>query len=314
MSLKNEILELFLASPDVYISGEELALKFNKSRAAVWKAVKALQNEGFDIKAVTNKGYCFGGANDVLSKASLERGLDFSCEVHFFESIDSTNNQAKRIVNEGNANNLLVVADTQTAGRGRQGKSFYSPAKTGIYMTLAFHPMTEMENAVTATTATAVAVCRAIERLCDKNPMIKWVNDVFVDDKKICGILTEAITDFETQTVTSLIVGVGMNISTVDFPKDIENASSLNADIKRADLICTIANEINKINNSDYSEFMDYYRAHSMIIGKEISVIKNGEMRCAKAISIDDKGGLEIELENGQRDVLRSGEITIRAK
>lgn len=312
MSLKSEILELFLVNPSIFISGEELALKFNKSRAAVWKAVKALQAEGYEIKAVTNKGYCFGDDNDVLNKDTLELGLDFSCEVHFFDSIDSTNNQAKRIVNEGNNKTLLVVADMQTAGRGRQGKSFYSPAKTGIYMTLALHPMVEMENAVTATTAASVAVCRAIESLTDKTPQIKWVNDVYVDDKKICGILTEAITDFETQTVTSLIIGIGANIKTTDFPDDVDNATSLDAPVKRADLICAIANELNKINNSPYSEFIEYYREHSLIIGKDINVIKGDRTQRARALGIDDKGGLEIEYQNGEKAVLRSGEVSIR--
>lgn len=313
MSLKNEILELLSANPNTYISGEDLAVKFNKSRAAVWKAVKALQADGFDIKAVTNKGYCFDGDNDVLNKSGIEGALDFPCEVFCYDSIDSTNNQAKRLVSEGNTSTLLVVADTQTAGRGRQGKSFYSPAKTGIYMTLVLHPMTEMENAVTATTAAAVAVCRAIESLTDKHPQIKWVNDVYIADKKICGILTEAVTDFETQTVTSLIIGIGTNIKTDIFPADVKNASSLNAEVKRRDLICAIANELNRINSSPYSDFIEYYREHSMITGRDINVIKNGECIRARAVAIDDRGGLEVVFENGEKAVLRSGEITIRA-
>ncbi len=314
MSLKNDILELFTAKPGEYISGEELAEKFNKSRAAVWKAVQSLKNEGYQIDAVTNKGYCFADYNDVLNESIIEKELDFPCEVRYYDSIDSTNNQAKRLVNENNSNTLLVVADTQTAGRGRQGKSFYSPAKTGIYMTLAFHPMTELENAVSATSAAAVAVCRAVERLTDKKPGIKWVNDVYLDDRKICGILTEAVTDFETRTVTSLIVGIGTNIKTDVFPEEVKNAASLDAEIKRAELIAAIANELNKINCSPYSEFIDYYREHSVIIGKNIVFIKNGESKCAKAVGIDDRGGLEIVCENGEKMTLCSGDVTIRAK
>lgn len=314
MSLKNDILFELIRKND-YISGEELADKFGKSRAAVWKAVKALQKEGCKISAVTNKGYLLCSDGDILNEASIKAHLKSNAAVAFYEETDSTNNQAKRIINETAAEgSLLIAAARQTAGRGRQGKSFYSPEGTGIYMSLVIHPERSLRNAVTATTAAAVAVCRAIEALTDIKPEIKWVNDVYVNGKKICGILTEAVTDFETQTVSSIIIGIGVNITTADFPQSVENAGALNVRLNRAQLIAKIADELIKIAFSNYSEFIDYYRTHSMIIGKQIYFIENGIKTDAAALEIDEEGGLTVKTADGKIKTLRSGEITIRRK
>ena len=207
---------------------------------------------------------------------------------------------------------MLVVGGEQTEGRGRQGKSFYSPAKTGVYLSLVIHPMSRLQDAVTATTAAAVAVCRAVEDLTDKKPGIKWVNDVYLEGRKICGILTEAVTDFETQTVTSVVVGIGINVSTESFPDDVENASCLNVNVSRARLIAAVANELNRIVNSSYEDYIDYYRSRSIIIGEDIDVVINGEHTYARALGIDNQGGLEIQLSDGTLTTLHSGEITIR--
>lgn len=313
MSLKNDILATLQLKSGEYISGQEFAEKSGKSRAAVWKAVKSLQKEGYVIHAVTNKGYSLTDEGDILNGAKIKNSMKHTIDVIHYAEIDSTNTQAKRLINGGECREaLLVTAERQTAGRGRQGKTFYSPASTGIYLSLVVHPNTILQNAVTATTAASVAVCRAIERLSDIKPQIKWVNDVYVNDKKICGILTEAVSDFELGLVTSVIVGIGINIKTNDFPDDVERAGSLNADIKRADLIGAVADELLDIIGGDYSDFIDYYRSHSMIIGKRINYIENGIITPATAVSIDETGGLVVQTENGDKKTLKSGEISIR--
>lgn len=312
MSTKEDVLRYLIESPDKYVSGEALAQELGKSRAAVWKAIKALKKDGYSVNAVTNRGYRLDEENDILSVQAVQSKLKYDIEVILYPSIDSTNTQAKRLVSENKCNDMLLIAEEQTAGRGRQGKSFYSPPLTGIYFSLVTHPMAPLQNVVTATTAASVAVCRAVEKLTDKKPKIKWVNDVYLDGKKICGILTEAVTDFETQTVTSVIIGIGTNIKTFDFPDGVENASSLGVEIKRADLIAEIANELCKIMLSDCREFIDYYRSHSMIIGEKINFIRDKCVTPATALAIDEQGGLVVELEDGSTTVLRSGEITIR--
>lgn len=312
MSTKNDVLKLLIENSDNFISGQQIAGKLGVSRAAVWKAVKVLQKDGCDINAVTNRGYRLGDGNDIITPQLISSRLKYDIEVICYPSIDSTNNEAKRLISAGKENVFLVTADEQTAGRGRQGKSFYSPPLTGVYMTLVLHPMKPIVSAVSTTTAAAVAVCRAIENLTDKKPEIKWVNDVFLGGKKICGILTEAVTDFETQTATSVVIGIGMNIRTVNFPDDVENAASLNYDIRRSDLIAEIANELCKVADSPACEYMDYYRSHSMLIGHQINFIKNGVVTPATAVAIEQNGGLTVRLENGELLTLTSGEISVR--
>lgn len=312
MSLKNDILSELFKSND-YISGEFIAEKYDKSRAAVWKAVKSLTKEGYSIDAVTNKGYKLFEDKNITSAQSIKSKMKTSADVLYYPSVDSTNNECKRLLAQGKQGVFLVVSDCQTAGRGRQGKAFVSPANTGIYFSLVIRPNTSFKNAVTATTAASVAVCMAVEELTDKKPVIKWVNDVYLDGRKICGILTEAITNFEDGTVESVIVGIGINLKEGAFPKELKDiVGFLDADINKNLLVARVIDNLVKINTGDYKTFIDYYRTHSMVIGQKIRIIKGDEQIEATALAIDQQGGLEVQLENGEKTVLRSGEISIR--
>ncbi len=311
MALKNDVLYALMNTAD-YVSGEALARKFDKSRAAVWKAVKSLIGEGYNIEAVTNKGYRLLEGSRLVSESIIRSLLEDEIDVLHYPCVDSTNNCCKRLLTQGKKGEFLVVADEQSAGRGRQGKSFFSPKLNGIYFTVVLKPYAALQNAVTATTAAAVAVCRAIEALTDKRPKIKWVNDVYLDGKKICGILTEAITSFEENVAESVIVGIGVNITPTDAPQEIENIGFLNTDVDKNQLIAKITNELVKIACSDYKNFIDYYRSHSLVLGQKIKYIHNGRVVPAVAAAIDETGGLEVVLENGEHRILRSGEISIR--
>ncbi len=312
MTLKEFVLKELRENDGKYISGRVLAEKSGKSRAAVWKAVNSLKKDGFSVLAVTNRGYSLDSESDVLTESRIKSKMRHNIKIICLEETDSTNSHAKRIVSDSDGETLLITADRQTAGRGRQGKNFYSPEGTGIYMSLVVHPNALLQNAVSATTAAAVAVCRAIESLSGIRPQIKWVNDVYCEGRKVCGILTEAVSDFELGIVTSVIIGIGINISTSDFPAEAGNAGSLNADIRRADLIAATADELLDTVFGEYSDFIEYYRNHSMLLGKKISFIQNGKVTPATAVAIDEKGGLVVETEDGARQTLRSGEISIR--
>ena len=312
MSLKEELINELSAAEGGWVNGEDFAKSHGVSRAAVWKAVKSIQKDGICVNAVRSKGYSLSENCDILSCAAVKSKMKNKIDVIYYPETDSTNNRAKSLINSGLCRETLIVANKQSAGRGRQGKSFYSPADTGIYMSLIVFPNAPLQSAVSSTTAAAVAVCRAIERLCDVKVQIKWVNDVYAGNEKICGILTEAVTDFETQTVSAVVIGVGINVTTSEFPQDVENAGSLCINVKRSAIAAAVADELLKVFNTPCSDFIEYYRSHSMIIGKNIVFIKNGEKRNARALSIDENGGLEVMLENGGTTVLRSGEITIR--
>lgn len=318
MILKEKILEELENNSDVYISGQTLAEKFGVSRNAVWKAINQIKEDGCKIASVNNKGYRLLSRNEALSKEKITEDMtDLSKKLNLIilKAIDSTNNEAKRMTADGFRGNALIVANEQTKGRGRLGKSFYSPKNTGIYMTFLFSTDVKMSNAIQVTTATAVAVVRAIESLTNVRPTIKWVNDVYIGSKKVCGILTEAVTDFETGLVQSIIIGIGINISTEDFPEQIENiACSLGVNgLSRNKVIAAVSNELLAIcSNFDNKSYIKTYRDHSLILGKSIDFYKNNVKYNAVAVDIDSTGGLIVKLPNGRTEILNSGEITVR--
>lgn len=320
MSLKTDVLQILDDNTDTYLSGQELASTFGVSRNAVWKAINQLKDDGYIIHSVTNKGYCLSGRSDVLSKEKIFSYMSpktaDNMELYLLDTVDSTNNEAKRMIANGLADNALIVANEQTGGRGRLGRSFFSPKNTGAYMTFVFHPDVPIADAVAVTTAASVAVVRAISRLTTLKPQIKWVNDVYLNNKKICGILTEAITDFETGFTHSVIIGIGVNTTTDNFPKEISNtATALNfCGLSRNMLIAAISDEMFAICSdvTRSSTYIEDYRSHSLVIGKKITYYKNNEKYSATAIDIDNDGSLVVKNELGQTEILHSGEITVR--
>jgi BirA family biotin operon repressor/biotin-[acetyl-CoA-carboxylase] ligase len=320
MPLKSDILKELETNRDKYLSGQYLAEKFGVSRNAVWKTINILKTDRYKILSVSNKGYRLADNSDLLSAEGITGYLTAeykNLSVFSYKEVDSTNNEAKRLISSGFDRAALITAESQTAGRGRYGHTFYSPEQTGIYMTVVIHPDIDIFNAVSITTAASVAVVRAIEAITDAKLRIKWVNDIYLDNKKLCGILTEAVTGFESGITQSIIIGIGININTVNFPDDIAGiAVSLNPDgITRNKLIAEIAKNILDISgNLNDKSYLDEYRAHSLVLGKYITFYKNGDANCAKAIAIDDAGGLVVMYDNGVTEVMRSGEISIRLK
>lgn len=231
--------------------------------------------------------------------------------VSHFDVIDSTNLEAKRQVKSGCKLPLVIVAEAQTAGRGRLGRQFYSPNSTGLYMSFAYEPKTDFSDTVTVTSAAAVAVVRAIEELTDLKPKIKWVNDIFVDGKKICGILTEAITG-EKATV---IVGIGVNITTKNFPNEIKDtAASLNVSVDKNDLMLSIVNHLTElIKGLEQRTFLPEYKEKSMVLGREVCFTENGVTKYGIAVDINNDGGLIVKTADGLA-TLSTGEITLRVK
>lgn len=234
-------------------------------------------------------------------------------DVLCYDTIDSTNNEAKRLTQAGAAMPLLVTADEQTAGRGRLGRSFYSPSGTGTYESIVLDAGDNLASMVSITSAAAVSVCRAIERTTGLSPKIKWVNDIYLNGGKVCGILAES---FAVPNGTALVVGVGINVTTESFPPEISDvAASLGERGIREKLIALTAVGIMSLARLKPDEYMEEYRRHSMVIGKEITFGAVGETpKPATALGIDDGGGLIIRLPNGEVKTLCTGEISIRLK
>ena len=224
---------------------------------------------------------------------------------------DSTNNEAKRIIASGEKEPFLVISREQTAGRGRRGKSFFSPKDTGLYMTVCFPIEKNAKDFLYMTSAAAVSVVQEIFSLTGISCRIKWVNDVYLDGKKISGILTEAVTG-EKQYI---IVGIGVNLTTAAFPEDIKYiAGTLDKNLSPALLASGIALRLKDFFDKGASSFMEDYRKFSMVLDEEISYIKNGVTYYGKVTEILDSGALSVLKEDGTKDILDSGEISLRLK
>ena len=318
MQLKIEILKVLEAERGKDVSGQALAERFGVSRNAVWKAVKSLIAEGYEISAGKNRGYALSEDNDVLSAVAIAHAIGHRIKglsIYVHREIDSTNDEAKRNIAAGREGISLIVAESQTAGRGRQGKTFHSPSGAGIYMTLAFPSRLPLTAAVSVTTAAAVAVFRAVRDETGVECDIKWVNDLYLGGKKVAGILTEAISDFEAGEVRHLIVGVGINLYPVAYPAEIADiAAPLNVGkVNRNRLVAAIVDRLLEcLSGLERGAHLDTYRRHSMVIGRNITYLRGGVTTAARAVDIDEDGWLVVEHEDGTRDVLNSGEITVR--
>lgn len=317
MSVKNNVLKLLEENRGSFLSGEKMADSLKVSRTAVWKAMRALQNEGYSIDAVTNKGYMLREDSNMLSKEGIELYLRSGAPLYFFQSTDSTNKRASALALEGACHGTCVIAGHQTAGRGRLGRSFYSPERQGIYLSVILKPDFDISKAVLITAAASVATSRAIQTVCGVHPQIKWVNDLYLDGKKICGILTEAITDFESGQITNIVAGIGINCSCEDFPDEIQGiAGGIPGSYSKNALAAEVVNQLLDIaSNIEARDFIDEYRQSSMVIGKNINVIKTGrEPAAAFAEDIDNNGALIVSYSDGTREALTTGEVSIRLR
>lgn len=323
MSTRTELLKLLMENTGVYLSGQKIGDALQVSRNAVWKAMQQLRSEGYHIESKPSIGYRLKTKSNILTEASVSGSLRFPCDLKVFDTVDSTNNIAKELP----AGDLpvMVIANKQEAGRGRLGRSFASPAGTGLYMTVALRPHFDLSKSLYVTMAAAVAVCRAIEKTAGIKARIKWVNDLFIGGKKVCGILTEAQTNFETGKIDSLIIGIGVNCFPGSFPEELKEivgaVSPQKNSFSRGELAAEIFNELMEVlNDLDSRSFLREYRTKCFVLGKNIllhSAVNSRPVR-ARAIDIDENGGLVVEYMEGRRmrqiDTLTTGEVSIRVE
>ena len=224
-----------LAAQDGFISGELLAERLGVSRSAGWKAVGELRAEGCRIEAAQNRGYALRDPGSRLSAGRIQallRGRAADCRVLVERAVDSTNDELKRRAAAGCPTGTVLVAERQTGGKGRLGRSFYSPPRGGLYMSLLLRPALPASECMAVTACTAVAVAVAAEQICGRRAEIKWVNDIMMDGKKLCGILTEGALSAETGLFDYLVVGIGVNVASAGFPEELrEVATSMFGDV-----------------------------------------------------------------------------------
>lgn len=323
MTTKEKLLELLEANKGIFFSGEEIARKLCVSRAAVWKAVNTLREEGYCIDAVTNKGYCLSESTDILSPQGIRKYLKPAyqgMELTVLPEAASTNALLREKANQGAPEGCTVISNEQTAGRGRCGRKFYSPKETGIYMSLLLRPVHyEPQQAVRLTAVAAVAMCEAIEAVSGETAQIKWVNDIFVRGKKVCGILTEASFGLESGALEYAVLGVGVNVypPREGFPKELESIAGAIFDSARNDGKNRLAGEfLNRFLDCytapERTEYIAAYRSRSLAVGKNVTVYSGNQIRSAYAYGVDDECRLLVRYENGETESLSYGEISIK--
>ena len=322
-NLKENIISILESNKGLFISGEKLANDLNVSRAAVWKVVKSLKNEGYDILSVSNKGYALSKETDILSSKIIKDNMPkYRDKFNFviYKTVESTNIVARGMAMNGADSGTVVIAEEQTSGYGRNGKSFFSPYGTGIYMSIILNLKKEKKifNSSFITTAAAMAVSKSIEEISNENTQIKWVNDVFINGKKVCGILTEGAFSFEDGKLDYAVIGIGINVNFPKngFPEEINNiAVSINKmqnnkDIRNI-LIAKILERMYEyyFNNA---AFYDEYKKRSFLIGKKVSLNIDNEEHIVKVLDIDKTFALVAEFQDGKIDRIVSGSVNHR--
>lgn len=319
--MKYKILEMLEAERGECVSGAVMAAALGVSREAVSKAVNSLKNQGYQIEASAGKGYRLSADCDKLSAVGIRKYLkaDTECDIFIYEETTSTNTIAKQEMRSGKQC-VLVTAERQTQGRGRLGKDFYSPPSSGVYLTVGLRPKESAEKTVFLTVAAAVAAARAIDRLYGIQTQIKWVNDIYYQGKKLCGILTEAEFEVESGGIAYAVVGIGVNIRPPEggFPEELrEKAGALSQfsekKVLRNQLIAELVNQL----NSTYAQleslgFLQEYQRRSCLTGKKVTVLQTGaEPKTAKVLEIDDRARLVVQTDSGEILSLSSGDVSI---
>lgn len=320
MSLKNKVLAVLEENKGKNVSGNDIAKSVGMTRSAVWKAVKQLRSEGYSISAVTNKGYCLSEESDFLNEHSVFQNLstkEIGRKIDVFKTIDSTNSFAKSLAQLGAVHGTTVISEVQTQGRGRMGRSFYSPVGMGVYMSVILRPKLSVEHSLLITSCAAVAVAEAIEKVAGLDCKIKWVNDIYTGEKKLCGILTEASVNIEQGGLDYAIVGIGLNIQNTTFPKNIsdiatsiylETGKNFSRSLIVAEILNSLEAHLDKITDKD---FIEEYRRRSNLIGKRIEITHNDIVTQAECIGIDEICRLLVRYDNGEEKALMSGTIRI---
>ena len=305
-----------------FLSGQELSRRLGISRAAVWKAVETLRREGCDVEARTGLGYrlCPG---DRLDRLSVERYLSALRENwQVLSEVDSTNTACKRLAAEGAADGAVVIADMQTAGRGRRGRSFASPRGKGLYLSALWRPEAAAEALLPVTALAAVAACRAVDRLCDAGLAIKWPNDLVLGSRKLGGILTEMSLEGESGHVEYVIVGIGINCrqQPEDFAPELSDiAVSLDMavaqSVRRAALAAALMEELDRLRREILFRpelWLEEYRRRCLTVGRRVKLVRNGQSTEAEAVAVDGAYGLTVRYDDGTEETLRSGEVSVR--
>lgn len=318
--MHRKVLDVLADNYGVAVSGEKIAEILSVSRNSVWKAVSKLREDGFEIVAVTNAGYKLISIGDNVIPKMINNLLSNGnrLKISFEKTVESTNSRLKELAEQGAEHGTVLIAQRQTGGKGRLGRTFHSP-NGGLYMSILLRPKFLAEESVHITVAAAVAVAKAVESVSEKKAGIKWVNDIYIDSQKLCGILTEAAMDFESGTVNYAIVGIGINVyqSDEELPDEISEIAGYLFDKKPEDNVKTIlaaevlSNFMGFYDKLEKREYIDEYQKRSVLTGCKILFLQGNYKFNGIVEGINDKAELIVRLENNEIKTFSSGEVLI---
>jgi len=322
---REKVLSLLTEAGGAYCSGASMSRALGISRAAVWKAIDALRQEGYEISSVPRRGYRLDCAPDLLSAGELAgalRGCTIGQKVICLDSVDSTNNYAKKLAGEGAPHGTVVLTDHQTGGRGRRGNRFLSPAGKGLYLSVLLRPALPPAEVINLTAWIAVAVCDAVEQVIGERPGIKWTNDLILRSKKLCGILTEMSLEAETGELQYIVAGIGINVSQTeeDFGPEVASLAisleqALGRRVRRAELAAAVIRALDGMMADFPTEkeiYLARYRSNCLTLGREVRLIQKGEERIAFAEAIDDDFALVVRSADNRLETVSAGDVSVR--
>lgn len=324
---RETVLALLRRQEGDFVSGEEISRQLGLSRAAVWKAVDALRRDGYTVEARTGLGYRLAAAPDALTEPEIHRFLPptevVGRKLVCLSQVDSTNTRARELALAGEPEGLVVVADCQTAGRGRMGRSFQSPQGKGIYLTALLRPQLPPERLMIVTALAGVAVCGAVEAVCGLSPGLKWPNDPVLNGKKLCGILTELALEAETGSLQYLVVGIGVNVlqTAEDFSTEVAAiatsvAAELGRPVSRPALAAALIARLDRLRSAlvsgDTEAYLAEYRRRCVNLGKRVRLLTSDGEESGEALDVDRDFGLVVRKDDGTVTTVRSGEVSVR--
>lgn len=324
--MKKRVIEVLKENEGEFISGQKLSEELKVSRTSVWKYMNSLKEEGYNIESISRKGHKLISSPDILTSEEIAQYLNTKIigrDIRYYETIESTNKTAKEIAQQEDKEGTVIISEEQTEGRGRLGRNWISPKGKGIWMSIVIKPNIAPTDASKVTQLTAAAVYSALNEM-GIETQIKWPNDIILNEKKVCGILTEMSS--EMMQINYMVVGIGINVNlnSEDIPEDIrEKATSLKIEIeKKVDRKKLIGKILNKfeyfyelfINESDISEAISICREKSILIGKNIRIIERKQELQREAIDLTENGELVVKDEFGNTSVVISGEVSVRGK
>ena len=317
--IEQKILSVLKSNADKLISGEDIGKRLGVSRVSISKNIAKLRKYGYIIDTISNKGYIYSSKSDVLELQTIIEGIRLAQEdykVYIYDEIDSTNLQAKRYLYDGGTTPAIFVANSQYNGRGRLGRDFYSPKNTGLYFSYAIKSNESIEDITFNTIIAALAVCNTLNKKFGVNVEIKWVNDIFYKNKKLAGILTEAVVSVEDMNVESAIIGIGINLNTEFFPEDISDIaiSLCESNYTRNELVSDIVNNFEDLRKYDKAILIEKYKELNFLINKKINYSYEGSALSGTVVDINEHGNLIIKTEKNEYVTLISGEVTVGSK